>query len=280
MRAATRVRVRKEGTVIRARSLRRTRWLPAVLALAAASGCAVPVTISDSQSDHQQTRYAESRRNLGIDHLGNGRLALAIRELTHAEVLGPGDSETQLWLGEALRRKGLFEEAEAHVLRALELRKDYHAARVNLSALYIQMERYPDSIAQSRILIEDPTYPTPWRSYTNLGWAQFKQGRLLEARASLAQALDFHPTFWQALLNMGILEQVEGHTLRALDRFQEVLDSRPGRLARAEVNYRMGEILVALGRRESALQHFSAAVQRAPHARWGKDSKRYLALLR
>ena len=89
------------------------------------------------------------------------------------------------------------------------------------------------------------------------------------------------PKFAPALLNLGILEAQQGHRLAALSAFQRAIDS--GRLnasGHAEVNYRIGEIYVALGRRKKAVDHFKRAAQLAPAADWGTQSQAYLDLLR
>ncbi len=222
---------------------------------------------------------AESKRDLGIDHLRRGRTGMAIRELSESKKLDPEDHETQLWLGEAYRRKGRLDDAERYLLRALELASGSHATLVTLSALYIQMGRYEESIRHTETLFQDPTFSTPWRALVNRGWAQYKLGRDREARASLLEALDFHPTYWPAHLDLGILESEQGHKLEAIDRFQQVLKKKPGAAAEAEANYRIGEVLVSLGRGDKAIQHFTRAVEKAPYAPWGKQSKEYLKLL-
>ncbi len=252
-----------------------TRLAPAI-AVCLVLGCVT----TGVERDPSIVPIAEAKRDLGIDHLAHGRTGMAIRQLRRAEELDPEDHKTKLWLGEAYRRKGRMEEAERYILEALELDSDYHPIRINLAALYIQMERYEDSIRHSQILCDDPTFPTPWRALVNRGWAEYKLGRVAEARASFLEALDFHPTYWPTHLNLGILESARGRKLAAIERFQQVLDKKPGPAAEAEVNYRIGEIFVGLGRRDRAIGYFSRAVEGAPYARWGQQSEEYLKLLR
>jgi Tfp pilus assembly protein PilF len=245
--------------------------------------CVTTTTVNGSSADGQEMsaeRKAEARRDLGIDHLSKGRTAMAIRTLLEAQRMNPMDYETHLWLGEAYRRKNLLDKAEGQMLEALALKPDYHATRINLTGLYIQMERYEDAIAESKILVQDPTFPTPWRALTNQAWAEFKLERYDDARASLDMALDFHPTFWPALLNMGILESVLGNRLAALERFEEVVQQDPGGRVMAETRYRMGEMFVSMGHRDRAIRYFSDAIDLSPHGPWAEQSKRYLKMLR
>jgi len=240
-----------------------------------------------SPEEKNAVRRASAIRDVGIDHLAAGRTALAIRKLEQAEQLEPDDPVTLLWLGEAFRRKGMLDRAEAYLLRGVEhspgsTDHNYQETALNLSALYIQMKRYEDAIRWSDELVDDPTFATPWRPLTNRGWAEFQLGRLDEARKSFANALDFFPSYWPAHLNMGILEQKERHPLAAIRHFENVLvqEKHLPYDAAAEANYRMAEVYVSLGKRKSAIEHFSIALERSPYGEWGTQSKSYLELLR
>jgi Tfp pilus assembly protein PilF len=248
-------------------------WL---LALSLALGCA-SVVVEEGQDI---PRMAEARRNVGLDHLAHGRTAMAVRDLMEAERLNPDDYETEMWLGEAFRRKGMLEQAEGRVLRALELKPGHHLSQMNLAGLYIQMERYDDAIEILDGLVEDPAFLAPWRALSNRGWAQYKLGQVSDARASFERALDFRAGFWPALLNLGILENSQGHRLEAIERFRRVLEGSPGSRAEAEVNCRIGEVFVSLGRRDRAISHFANAIENSPEGTWGERSKEYLKLLR
>ncbi len=277
------------------RIVRRGRWVR-LLTLGVLAGmslislaCVTPTSYSsvDSSVDSSVVTEGRAKRDLGIDYLSSRRTAMAIRELTASLELAPNDPHTHLWLGEAYRRKGQSERAEELMLSALELariRKEVDAeqgARLNLSALLSQMGRYSDSLEHCEALAADPTFSTPWSPLSNCGWALMKLGRLPEARQHFRDALDFFPRFGPALLNLGILEAKEGHSLAAIKMLDKALDS--GRLrasGHAEANYRLGEIYVALGRRDKAVEHFRSAAKIAPEANWGSQSQAYLDLLR
>jgi Tfp pilus assembly protein PilF len=248
-------------------------------ALAIALGCAGS---SANEKKADADRKGRSHYDLGVDHLQGGRTGFAIREFQAAEALRPQDPWTQQGLAEAYRRRGMLTEAEAHLKRALELEPGFQAARLNLSALYVQMERFADAIAQARVLLADPTLPAQGqvKALSNLGYAQLRLGQLDDARRSLEEALEYADNFWQAQLNLGILEAQEGRRPEAIARFRRVLDVRPGPLAEAEANYRIAEVYISQGEREQALEHLGAAVANKPSGEWGKRSEEYLKLLR
>jgi tetratricopeptide (TPR) repeat protein len=250
-------------------------------------GCLTPDVVSTD--GERSVTEAIAKRDLGIDYLSSKRTAMAIRELRASIRLDPSDPQTNLWLGEAYRRRGRTEDAEAYLLDAIRLVDDddedelmtQQAARLTLSALLSQMGRFEDSLEHCEALAADATYPTPWRPLTNCGWALLKLGRVDEAETHFEEALEFFPKFGPALLNLGILQAEQGHALVAINTLERALDS--GRLsasALGEANFRLGEIYVGLGRRDKAVEHFRVATTKAPFADWGTQSQAYLDLLR
>jgi tetratricopeptide (TPR) repeat protein len=250
-------------------------WLPVV------SGC---VTTS-SEPKVDPIALAAAVRDVGLDQLRRGNNAMAIRKLREAELKNPVDPLTFAGLGEAFRRKGLLVEAEENYLLSLELSPDPHAqshqrAVQTLAVIYIQLGRYGEAEVLCQVLIDDPTYERPWAALTNLGWAQFKAGRLQEAEASYEEALDFRSSYVVAHFNLGILKQDQGHWVEAIRQLELAVKGEqmaPDGLA--EANFRMGEIYMTLGRRDRALEHFEIAAEKSPDGEWGEQSRSYLELL-
>ncbi|HTY17835.1 MAG TPA: tetratricopeptide repeat protein [Myxococcota bacterium] len=277
--------------MLRSRGRARTLpWIAAVAALAALPtfGCASsrsprqqpPETQVEGKNEptHDQ-RVAHMHYELGVEHLSAGRTPQAISELLESARINPNDEQTQLALAEAYRRSGRMLEAEQHLLRALQLKPDFQQAHLNISALYIQLERYQDAIPHAQHLIDDPTFPFPWRALTNLGWAEFQIGRLDPAAQHLAMALDYKPDYWPARLNLGILEAQRSNRAEAVRQFERVLEAQPGPLAEAEVRYRLAEIRIAMGDRAAAIDQLTKATDLHPSGPWGKRSAEYLKSL-
>jgi Tfp pilus assembly protein PilF len=248
-----------------------------VLVVAASLGC---VTTPDSQLDFDQDKKARAHYNAGIEQMRQGKFALAIRELLTAMQISPRDPWIHWAVAEAYRQKGKVDECESHLLTALEIRPDFQQARLNLSALYVQVGRYDDAIESADLLLDDPTFPVPWKALTNRGWAQYKLDQPQAARESFELALEYHETHWRSFLALGIIAAESGQRIEALDQFERVVELAPGPLAEAEANYRIGEIYVSLGNRERALAHLTAATSKTPSGQWGKRSEDYLKRLR
>jgi Tfp pilus assembly protein PilF len=249
----------------------------ALIALFATSGCAT--NQPDPELEHR-LELARSHFEIGVDHLINGRFALGLRELLTAESFDPKNPRIHAGLAEAYMHQGKAAEAEAHLLRALEIHPEFHDARLNLSAFYLTVGRYPEAADQARILSDEPTFPATWRALTNLALAELGQGSNAEARSHLELAIEFNRSYWPALLSLGILENQEGRPLEAISYFHRALDQKPKPSARAEANYRLAEIYVSLGKRDKAMGHLMTAVAQAPDGEWGRKSEEYLKILR
>jgi Tfp pilus assembly protein PilF len=270
------------------RPLRSAALALAVLGLGLATGCAsapapraqvVDPEAKNALNEWEKETRSRAHYDLAVDHLGNGRDAQALREFLAASEYQPEDPWIHLGLGECYRRKSLYQDSERHLLKAIELKPHFQTAQLNLSALYAHMQRYEDSALWAQKLIDDPTYPAPWRAYTNLGWAHFRLGRTEPARKAFETALEYDPGFWPAHLNLGILEAEAGRKLEAIAHFEKVLANDPGAFAEAEARYRMGELFVSLGNRGRAVEQFAAAAENPSGGQWGKKSQDYLKLL-
>ncbi len=249
----------------------------ALCAVLALSGCA---TSSSKREEEARLRKARSHLDLGKDYLDNDRVALGLRELMAAEQLDPKNAQIQYALSEAYLRRGKAVEAEGHLHRALELHPEHHDARMHLAALYLNQGRFEESLAQSAVLVDDPTLVAPWRALTNYGVAASALGRGADARAKLELALEYRPSYWPALLRLDIIEAEEGRRLESVSLFEQVLEQKPGPPVESEANHRLCEIHVALGNRARAVSHCKTSVARMPSSPWGKKSEEYLKLLR
>jgi len=241
------------------------------------TGCAGTAAKEQQELD---ARKAISHLDIGGDHLAHGRQALALREFMAAEQLDPKNPKVQNALAEAYLAQGKREDSEKHYRRAIELFPDFHDARLSLAVLLILEQRYPEAQILCKALLDDPTFPAPWRALANLGFAEMQMGQLAPAREHLKLALEYQKSYWPATLSLAQLELKEGHRREAIGLLREVLDLTPGPAVQAQANYQIAEIYISLGQREQAVAHLSSAVQQTPDGLWGKRSEEYLKLLR
>lgn len=243
----------------------------------AARPSATPEGATAEPSEAQ--RRARMHYEIVLDRMNTDRNPEAIGELLMAVRLDPNEKNVRLALAEAFRRAGRIEDTEEHLLAALRIDANFHAARFNLAALYIEQERYEEAIAQTTVLLDDPTFPRPWRALTNAGWAEYKLGRLDAAARRLQSALDYREDYWPARLNLGILEVERGNREQAVKHFERVLESPSGPFAEAEARYRLAELYLAMGDRRGAIAQLNKASTLRPGGPWGKRSAETLQTL-
>jgi tetratricopeptide (TPR) repeat protein len=251
-------------------------WL-CVLALLLGTGCA---NSTRGAEEALRLRRANLHFNIGVDHIRNDRAALGLRELLLAESFDSQNARIHHALANTYLMRGKPVEAEQHYLRTLEVEPTYHEARLNLSILYTQLDRYEESLTHTSILVGDATFPGPWRALAYKGLAEYRLGQVEEARRTLELGFDYRDDYWPTLLYLGILEVEGGQRLEGLSLFRQILEQEPGLEVQAQANYRIGEIFIALGKRERAIVHLRAAVVQTPGGPWGVKSEEYLNLLR
>jgi len=238
-----------------------------------ADGIAKIPKLTDAQ------KRARMHFQMGLDNLRGNRAPQAIGELLTAERFDPLDAQIQFALAEAYRQQGRQAETEAHLVRALQIDPNFHQARFNLAAIYIQAERTEEAVTMLNQLLVDPTFPSPWRALTNLGWAEYRLGRLDAAHQHLTLAIDYRPDYWPARLNLAILEAERGNRDEAIEHFQRVLEGKPSASAEAEVRYRLAEQLVSRGDKMAAVRQLNVASGMQPSGQWSKRSAEYLKTL-
>lgn len=242
-------------------------------------GASQPNRLDRNAEQTEPQKRAQMHYQMGVDHLRQGRSPEAIGELLNAERFNPADEKVQFALAEAYRQQGRNAETEAHLIRAIQIRPNYHDARLNLAGFYIQVDRIEEAIPLLNQLLAEPTFPAPWRALTNLGWAEYRLGRLDEAHQHLTLAVDYRPDYWPARLNLGILESEQGNRAEAIQHFERVLEGKLSPLAEAEVRYRLAEQLVSLGDKKGAVRHLTVASDLRPNGPWSKRSADYLKTL-
>lgn len=241
--------------------------------------------LGEGSLSDQDLRRALMHRDRASLKLGQAQLEMAIREYNRSIALNPYDPEAHFGLGEALRLKGLHDEAEASVREAIRLDPEHHDARLNLAVLHLTAERWDLAIQETTRLLEDPTFLNPARALVNRGWAYYSKGELDRAESDLRDALDVDSAIYQTHLNLGIVLYDQGEvaeSLKELERVLSILDGYgPGVLpsVEAETRFRIAQARVKLGQREQAVEQLRLASDRGGRGAWGTKAREYLSLL-
>ncbi len=257
---------------------RSTAFLGVLLALFASSGC-------QTVASPEEIRLADSHRDLAEAKLAMGEPELAIKEYQAALAINPTDPETHFGLAAAYQRKGMLSDTERELKEALRIDPQHQEARLALGVAYLQMERWNDAAGQFEILIADPTFVRPTRALVNLGWAHYKSGDLVRAKADFERALVQDRQNYVAHLDLGIVSYEQGDLVEAVSHFEEcvkILEQRPVKVygpVEAEARFRMAQAYVRLGKRDQALASLRVAVDRGGDSEWVRKSNDYLKVL-
>ncbi len=149
---------------------------------------------------------------LGTAYLSEGACAAALAEFLTAESTckaARAVAEIQHRIGLAYFWEGTTDEAERRLLAALAL-EESPAARVNLSALYLSLERWADAEREASAALADPTYEGAARAKHSVAYAALMQGRLDVAEARWKDLVAGVPTFCAGWHGLGQVAEERG----------------------------------------------------------------------
>jgi serine/threonine protein kinase/tetratricopeptide (TPR) repeat protein len=138
----------------------------------------------------------------------------ALRFLTAAVALRPGNAVARFNLGSTLHQHGRPDEAAAVLRRAIDLKPDYASAHFHLGNVLADQGRIDAAVAAMRRGIALKPDRGEW--HYNLGIALMKQGRPKEAEAAYDRAIALRPEHAEAHCNLGLARWQQGDFVRAL----------------------------------------------------------------
>lgn len=203
-----------------------------------------------------QSADPESSFNAGLNHLKEGRPALAVEAFRKAVRQDAKNPYFQKGLGQALLATGRYDDAVSSFRRALELNPYYVDVRNDLGTALVLAGRRNEGKNEFLTAFNDPTNPTPEISSRNLGNAYMEEKHYPEAinwfRTSLGRNQNYADAYVglaDALVASGRLE--EG--VAALETAaKECPQSAPVLVALGEAYSRVGRLADARTRLEEA----------------------------
>ena len=198
----------------------------------------------------------ESSFNAGLNHLREGRPAMAVDEFRKAIRQDGKNPYFQKGLGQAYMSLGKYDDAAQAFRRALEINPYYVDVHNDLGTAYMLLGRRAEGKNEFLTAFNDPTNPTPELSSRNLGSAYLEEKRYAEAanwyRTSLGRNKAYADAYLglaDALLGLGRLDEAVGTLEGAI---KECPQSTPVLAALGEVYYKVGRLGDARTRLEEA----------------------------
>jgi type IV pilus biogenesis/stability protein PilW len=244
-------------------------FLPAVCVLAAVlAGCGAPSV--------DRKKEADARMRMGVTYLDQRNLPMAMRELTKASELDPGNADVEMVLGLVYQARGDMSKAEEHLRRAIDMNPGYADARNNLGIVLAGRKAWDEAIRQFEAAAANVMYATPERAYFNVGEAYRAKGDPASAEEAYRRALRANEQYAPAYIALSTVLGGQGKwndAASVLTRCVEVLpDYAPGWME-------LGRVYLRLSRPVEALKAFDKvlAVSSDPEVR--KQAAGYVTLL-
>jgi len=200
---------------------------------------------------------ANARMEMGVNYLRQNNSPAAMKELTKASELDPGNPEIVMVLGLAYQSRGDYKNAEKYFRRAIDMKRDYSDAHNNLGYLLSLQGRGKEAIREYEAAVGNVLYQTPEVGYTNMGeeYRRLKDSRKAEemyrkaisfnsgyaaayrglasvqsgknqwtdAAKTLGQCTASAPEFWPCWMDLGAVQLRLGKKKEALASFRRVL---------------------------------------------------------
>jgi type IV pilus assembly protein PilF len=252
---------------VTARTLR-LRILPAFLAAALLAACAA--------SSVDRKKEADARMQMGITYLDQRNLPMAMRELTRASELDPGNPEIDMMLGMTYQARGDLRKAEEYLRTAIDKNPDYADARNNLGTVLAAQKRWKEAVREFEEAGGNVLYRTPEIAYFNLGEAYRMQSDPVRAEEAYRRSLRASDRYAPAYIGLaavlgerGKWEEAAGVLARCVERTP---DYGPGWME-------LGRVNVRLSRTAEARKDFNAVLSVSSDPELRRQAAGYLSIL-
>lgn len=245
------------------------------------------------------------RYQLGVEYYNGHRVEAAIEELDKALKADPENADAYNMLGIIALNQGhdyvqqaesagclkgrdgevvredaskKFKEAERHLKRAVELRREFPMAWNNLAVAALQLRDWDLAATAAQEALKDPTYAEPEVARANLGWAYFHKKEIQNAWKELHEAVARAPGFCVGRFRLAKVYVERGD----IDQAAEELSSLT---ADNRCPIQEGFLLAGLVEQKRkdkahATAHYQRCVQMAPRSCVAEECQRYGQLIR
>ncbi len=207
---------------------------------------------------------ASLKMQLGVAHIENENLPLALKELLEAEQLDPKNPlvHNNLGLVYFLRKK--MDLSLAHYTKATELDPQFTEAKNSLARVYIEVKQYQKAEVLLNQVIQDLTFTNQGSAYMNFGLMRFNQKRFLDAKKLFERVLETARDYCYAQVYLGRSYLELGENSNAIIQLEKAIPlCKPQKVDEAHyysaiAHYRVGQIEKSLTRFQEIVRIFPA----------------------
>lgn len=201
------------------------------------------------KSDEGNSRW-RALYELGVEQIGAGELASAIKALEESARLYPQFTMTWVNLGYALCEDQRFEHARRALLRALSIEPSSVEALCNLGVVFMRTQRFDEAAKSfSAALQYNSAYLPAW---SNLGKVHLVAGRVSEAGACFTRAFELNPLLPETRTDLGQVYLMAGALAEAQRYLHAALECDPNQF---RAHYLLAQIHSAQGNTSQACLH-------------------------
>ncbi len=247
--------------------------VPLVIALA---GMILLFTEGCHGNARENQKMADVFRMRGASLLRMNDTTGAGRYLSKAERIEPDSADTQILIGEVLRREGNLDRAEARYKRALALEPDSAEAHLNLGVLYGMEGRTNEALREFQAAARNEQFAHRDLAYDNIGQIHLDRQDLEMAERAFRRAVTLNDRWSGSQVNLGRVLYKKGEIADAANRFVRAVDLDPDS---TEARYRLALAYIRLGQRADAIGELRNVIRMAPMGAHSNDAREQLALL-
>lgn len=219
---------------------------------------------------------ANARMQMGVNYLRQNNSPAAMKEVTKAAELDPGNAEIVMVLGLVYQSRGEYKIAEKQLRRAIDMRPDYSEAHNNLGFLMSLQGRGKEAIREYEAAVANVLYQTPEVAYTNMGEEYRRMNDPAKAEAMYRKAISFNSEYASAYRGLASVQTGRNLWADAAKTLGQCTAAAP---LFWPCWMELGSVQMRLGKKSEALATFRKVLAGSDDPAMRKKSAEYVNLL-
>lgn len=173
--------------------------------------------------------------------------------------VNPKNKESLHYLGYISSEFGKYDEAISYYNRAISVDPEYSDAQNMLGVTYARLENWNEAVKYFKAALSNPTYATPERAYSNLGYAYYMMQDYTKAEEALKESLVRNPVLHNAMYILGLVYTKTDDDSRAIKEFKRAIGLMPNYV---DAHWEIANAYLREGKRAKALKHFKMVMEK------------------